>query len=300
KYGIETKNIELAEPMRDRHLEFSGMAWHGDRLILLPQYPSDTPAGGFVYAVSRSVLHDCLDGKKQDTIEFEKIPFDARELEEAIGGKFEGYESIAFQGNRAYLTVELARKKGALLVTGTLTPGGGLRLENRILMEMKSQSGVGNMSDESLLISGDKIITLHEANALRDEENYSPEAHVFDISNGSTTTIGMLKMSHRITDATSVDGEGRFWVMNQHYKDGEPELKPVDGPVSTERLVELKVTNSGIKRSGRPGIMLAENKKKTPNWEGLVRFPGRGFLAVTDSHPRTNRLMFIPYAGAGR
>jgi len=53
-----------------------------------------------------------------------------------------------------------------------------------------------------------------------------------------------------------------------------------------ERLVELQVTPSGIRRTSASPVWLELAPETGHNWEGVVRF-GDGFLLVTDTFPET-------------
>jgi hypothetical protein len=58
--------IPLTEPLADRNAEVSGLAWYGEYLILLPQYPnfsSDYKGDGVLYALPKTDIVDILDGK---------------------------------------------------------------------------------------------------------------------------------------------------------------------------------------------------------------------------------------------
>jgi hypothetical protein len=66
-----------------------------------------------------------------------------------------------------------------------------------------------------------------------------------------------------------------------------------------ERLVEFECNGSGIRLTKRPPIPLKLRLDEPPrNWEGIVRLEGRGFLLITDEHPRTI-LGFVEYKNNG-
>ena len=60
-----------------------------------------------------------------------------------------------------------------------------------------------------------------------------------------------------------------------------------------ERLVEFKINSKEIVRTNTAPIQLVM-EEKSRNWEGLVRLDKKGFLMITDEHPRTI-LSFIPF-----
>lgn len=109
-----------------------------------------------------------------------EIPLVAPGVKDIAG--FEGFESIAFAGNRVFLTIET--KPGAMLayvVSGTIQPDlSELRLDVAHRTAIPPQAVISNLSDEALLVAGKRIVTLYEANGAA--VNPSPVAHLFDFS----------------------------------------------------------------------------------------------------------------------
>src|SRR5512138_133697 len=62
---VEVRNIPLAGPAAGSNAELSGLAWYGDWLILLPQYPERFPSGpdGSLFAIAKADLLAFLDEK---------------------------------------------------------------------------------------------------------------------------------------------------------------------------------------------------------------------------------------------
>ena len=56
------QHLTLTGPLAARESEVSGMAWHRDRLVFLPQYPSRV--GDAVYTLSRSSIDAAIDGSE--------------------------------------------------------------------------------------------------------------------------------------------------------------------------------------------------------------------------------------------
>ena len=292
--------IPLAAPLADDSAEISGLAWYGDTLILLPQYPTFAGNGGFLYALPKSAIQDYLDGRTTDPLTPQAIPFTATGLATQING-FEGYEAIAFRGDDVYLTVEANGRNGMMgyLVHGTIASDlSQITIDTTTLAEIPPQSGSPNKSDESLLVDGDRLVTLYEVNgaALNDE----PVAHLFAPDLAAMGTVPLAGMEYRVTDATAVDEDGRFWVINYFFP-GDLDLRPQRDPLSeqfgrgathqqheqVERLVELELTAGGIRLSGTPPIQLQLSGDDARNWEGIVRLDNRGFLLATDKFPTT-------------
>lgn len=92
--------IPLTDPLALRDAEISGMAWYGDYLILLPQYPNmfATQGDGYIFALPKSEIVAFLDGESTEPLDPIQIPFFAPGLRQDIAG-FEGYEAIAVDGN---------------------------------------------------------------------------------------------------------------------------------------------------------------------------------------------------------
>jgi hypothetical protein len=150
-----------------------------------------------------------------------------------------------------------------------------------------------------MVLHDGSILTFYEANGAN--INPHPVAHRFDLSLAAQGTTPMANLEYRITDATQVDGDGKFWVMNYLFPRDASKLKVGDDPIarrwgrgathathqSVERLVELQITSGGVRLTDRAPIQLQlASDGVSRNWEGLVRFED-GFLLVTDTHPRT-------------
>jgi hypothetical protein len=278
------------------------MAWYEDFLILLPQYPHrfGTDQVGAVFALSKEELISFIDGDNSGPLTPIEFPFISQGLEERIKG-FEGYEAITFDGSEIYLTIE-AKPAGMIgyLVSGTITSDlREIKLNTAHLAEIKSQTDIPNMSDEALIIFGNRIISIHEANGLN--VNPAPVANLFSFGLHPHEPLAFPNIEYRITDATSLDDSGRFWAINYYYP-GDTKLRPNPDPFQTlygeglthskyntvERLVEFQFGYEGIIFNGTPPIQLQLiDDDNARNWEGIVRLDNRGFLLVTDKFPAT-------------
>jgi hypothetical protein len=120
----------------------------------------------------------------------------------------------------------------------------------------------------------------------------------------------MAGLEYRVTDATSADEQGRFWVTNYLWP-GDSVLQvlsdPLGGPAAgsrssevgwVERLVELQITPEGISTTDRQPLYI-EPGEGPRNWEGIVRLGELGFLVVIDKFPST-RLAFVPLMRRGK
>jgi len=300
--GVPVLLIPLDGPIANRRSEISGMAWYDSHLILLPQFPErfSKNDGGAIFALSKTEILDHLENNTLSPLTPQEIPFITHGIGDNIPG-FEGFEAIAFQGNRVFLTIEAGLlNTRAYLVTGTITPDlSSISLDPTKLVEIPAQASIPNFSDESIVIYGSRALTLYEANG--SGVNPSPIAHTFDLSLQPQKPFPFPHIEYRITDATEMDSQGRFWVINLFYfgdilikSDYDP-LRPEwrhNSPLSqwlpVVRLVELQMGEDGIRLSDRKPIYLEhEHKYYPPNWEAIVRLDERGFLLASDKYPKT-------------
>ncbi|HEC62039.1 MAG TPA: hypothetical protein ENI27_07280 [bacterium] len=300
--------IPLAGQIAASQAEISGLTWYGNYLILLPQYPSrfGTKGAAAVFALPKTDILAFLDGETSQPLDLIKIPFISPELATMVRG-YEGFESIAFIGDIAFLTIE--SKPGAMsgyLMTGEIKPDlSELRVDTNNLTEILPQADLSNMSDESIIAAGEYLVTIYEANGAN--VNPNPTAHIFDpVTLQTKETIPFPNIEYRVTDATSVDEAGRFWMINYFFT-GDTKIKPAtdilaeqfgEGPThaqydTVERLVEFQFSQTAITMTGTPPIQLEINDDHARNWEGIVRLDSRGFLLATDKYPETI-LGFVP------
>jgi hypothetical protein len=296
--------IPLVGKLAHPSAEVSGLAWYGDHLIVLPQYPDrfSSVGDGLVFAITKESIIALMDGKPGAAIQVREIPFVAPGVAEKIKG-FQGYEAITFLGNQAFLSIESQSGRSMLgyLVAGEISSDlSGLRLNPDKLAKLPSQSDIINMTDETLVVLDETVVTVHEANGAN--VNPRPVAHLFDQSLRPLGTIPFPTLEYRVTDATCPDSQGRFWVINYFFPPESSELDPAADPLAynsgssisrtlstgVERLVELKYSANGITLTETKPVYLEMSKKdQFRNWEGLVRFENRGFLLMTDKFPRT-------------
>lgn len=326
---VSVQEIPLDWPVQEERLallEISGLAWYGDILILLPQYPADFEDR--IFFLSRSEILDFLnrgvqkDGSGSALLRPMPLKLEAPGLPEKIAAyrdlklKFEGFEAIAFLGKRAFLTVEASvpntNKMRGFLISGTMEANlSGLTLHPERLTEIPPQASVKNAADETLLIVDNQLVTIYEGNGKN--INPFPRAHIFDLDLQLIQAIPLSTIEYRITDATGADAGRRFWCINYYYPGEREEYKPAEDEITAaygrgashhaateervERLVEFVYCDTEIRRVESPPIQLALNLSESPrNWEGIVRLDKRGFLLVTDEHPRT----ILAFVAGGR
>ena len=293
--------IPLAGPAASARTELSGLAWYGDHLVLLPQYPDRFASGdGALFVLDRAEIEAFVGGSLAGPLTPRLLPIDASGLRARFPG-YQGLESLVFAGDRVYLTVE-SRPTDAMLgwiISGRVEPDlSRLRLDLASAAAIPPQSTIGNLSDEAIVLlgSGDDatLLTIYEANGRL--INAQPVAHRFSANLTPLEPLPFPPVEYRITDATPTDGDGRFWTINYFYP-GDVKLKPgrresllrllVQSLPQVERLVEFQVTDDGVRFADTPPVYLELLEADARNWEGIVRLGERGFLLVTDYHPRT-------------
>lgn len=301
--------IPLLPPLDQAAAEISGMAWYGEHLILLPQYPdfARSEDDGAVYALDRADLLAYLDGEGNEPPPITAVPLHAPGVIDRVDGFFEGYEAIAFAGETAYLTIEARTLTGMIgyLLQGHIEPDlSGLRLEADSLTELPPQTEIGNLSDEALLPGEGEVLTIYEANGTA--VNPDPVARRFGPDLQARGTISFPNIPYRITDVTELDANGRFWAINYFFPDTEElavERDPLAetygvgashaGRAGVERLVQMAYNGEEVTMVAQSPIQLELLEGELRNWEGIVRLNGRGFLLVTDKFP-TTILGFVP------
>ena len=298
---IAVKNISLEGPITMRSSEVSGLAWYGDYLILLPQYPDFTPSktDGFLFALHKTNILAFLDGN-ETSLRPLQIPFFAPGFRRGRNN-YEGFEAVAFVGNRIYLTVETkpGRMLG-LLIAGRIEPDlSKIILDTENLTDIPPQTDINNMTEEALFTFGGEIYTIYEANGAG--VNPAPVAHKFDSNLRPSALISFPNIEYRITDVTKPNEEGLFWAINYFYP-GDTKLAVDQDPIfenfgkgvthinyqMVERLLQLRINTEGISLTKSPPIQLMLlGEKSARNWEGIVQLENKGFLIVTDKYPRT-------------
>lgn len=311
KSNNPVREIPLSGPIADRQAELSGLAWYGDQLILLPQYPDfdANETGSFLYALAKADILAFLDGRQDQPLTPRPVPFVASGVDDSIPG-FEGYEAVAFSGDDAYFTIE-ARTDGDMLgylVKGKMAPE-ALTLDTSALAVISPQTDAINISEESLFVTDQVVGVIYELNGLK--VNPAPVIHLFDLDLTPTGTIPLPNVPFRITDVTMLDTGGRFWAINYFYP-GSDELLDLlggqEGQASGDqswppwegmgRLLELQFSPSEVTPAGTVPIQLETNLSDVHNWEGLARLDDRGFLLVSDEIPGTV-LGFVPIPADG-
>jgi hypothetical protein len=308
---VRVQQIPLTGSIASPDAQISGMAWYGDTLIILPQYPEKKPAvsaAPSLFALEKKDVIAYLEGLVPGPLTPTRITFNAGVIGSQIPG-YEGYEAITFAGDRVYLTIEAndSGRMAGYLVEGTYFPDQNvIRIDPSSLTEVPVPVQIFNYAYESLITPEDKLLTIYEANGV--QLNPDPVAFLTDISSASSTEVNFSNIEFRITDATGIDENGHFWVTNIFmpiefwlYTDTDPIFEEFGkGPthaenLNVERLLELQYNGDDVFLTAAEPIQLELiDQSIARNWEALVVLEDMGFLAMTDTYPDTI-LAFIPY-----
>ncbi len=300
---VKVVEILLPEKISEAQMEFSGLAWYQNKLIMLPQYPDRLKIDGMgqLYAVEKDEIINYLMNLDQDPLEVSSVPFDDGGLSQSFG-KFEGFEGIIFSENKVFLTIETRDGNPMMgyLVSGAVNGDlESVTLDPTSIIELPPQADFSNASDEAITIFDGKIYTIFEDNG--STQNSYPQVHVFDKNLKRLEELSFPNIEFRVTDATEVEPDGIFWVMNYFYPedshlvaDSDPlaekygEGKTHQTSDRVERILQLRIMDNGIILENIAPIqfeLLADGESR--NWEGLVRLDDLGFIAITDKFPKT-------------
>lgn len=288
--------IQLAGEIASPSAELSGLAWHGDTLIFLPQYPERFGSGdGAFFALPKADILNYLDGKSTAPLSPLKIKLTATGLKESIKD-YQGYEAIGFHGDQVFVTIEAGQGTDmhGYLVSG-LIAGDEIKLDASRKVEIRLPIQSDNHADEALIVTTDRVLTFFEINGAN--LNSQPAAQAFNFDLTPQPSIAFPHLEYRVTDAALSDG--KIWVVNYFFP-GDTAMLPKVDPLAqeygegqthsqydqVERLVELDYSNSGIKLANTAPIQMSL-EKDARNWEGLALLDQRGFLVVTDKFPST-------------
>lgn len=308
---VPVREIPIQGPVALSSAEISGMAWTADTLVILPQDPllfAENDRLG-IFWLTRDEVLAALDTEGAAPLEPHRVECAAPGLARVIRG-FDGLEAIGFLGDRFYITVEA---KGDTAMAGYLLCGkhdgerGHVHIDMTKLTAIPLGLNLPNIAEESLVVAGERILTFSEANGRGC--NPDPRAKIFDAQINYLGSLPFPHIEYRVTDATALDDQGRFWVMNYFFPpeagklqvNGDPEVDRFGLPAGqdprrgVERLLELRLTQDDeIIRTNTPPIYLERAADGAcRNWEALVRLDDRGFLVMTDKYPRT-MLAFVP------
>lgn len=308
---VAVQEMPLTKPASNRSAEISGMAWYHDTLVLLPQFPHrfGENGQGAVFALDKSTILSFIQDGTPAVLDPKLIVFDDGGLRKEIKG-FEGFEAIAFDGERVYLTIEASPHNDmkGYIVSGSIQPDRPtISLDPGTLTEIPLEQNISNLSDEALIIFDDKIFSFYEANGSK--VNPIPVSHQFDLNLARQESLSIPNIEYRLTDAAPPDNQGFFWMINSYFFPDKKKLEPQEdllaerygqGPthaenLTVERLVQFQVQDDRIIIVDQPPVqLLLEGDVAPRNWEAVALLDNMGFLLATDKFPRTI-LGFLPF-----
>jgi len=287
--------LPLAGPAAKPLSELSSLAWHGDQLYLAPENAREG-----LFVLEHDAIAAAVDGKSDAPLTPAPVPFVNPEVLRAVP-HFDGIEAIVFDGDRLWLAVESRNgcDMAAYLLSATLDASANrITLDTAPPRQLDLCAQACNLSVESLILWQGGLLLLAEANG----KNLcaAPTAQRIGLNGESLAALPLPNIEYRVTDASSADAEGRFWVVNYLWPPERDLLKPADegadAATPVEQLLELRIEGDVIRRTNTPPIDLRAGRPahtEPHNWEGVVRFDDRGFLVVTDAFPRTV-FAFVP------
>ena len=170
---------------------------------------------------------------------------------------------------------------------------------------------IPNVAEESLIVDGDRVITFSEANGVNCVAR--PLAKVFDSELNYQGAMPFPVIEYRVTDATALDEQGRFWVINYFWPPEKRKLRPGPDPEiarfgappghdpegCVERLLELQLLpDDRIVRTDTPPIYLQTVPgEDCRNWEDPGPAGRSGFSAddrQVPGHPAGLRAPSVP------
>lgn len=306
---VEVISLKMPERIQAASFEYSGLGWFGEDLVLLPQFPQgkDFSREANLFAISKDEILRAIEDPDLELL-FREVPIFNSDLRKVIRG-FEGFESILFVGQNAYLTIESRAGNpmmGYLIrgeVQGELE---SITLDPESLVELVPFSSVRNATFEAMTYWDGKLYIIYEHNSMKGDK--MPVAYQYNLDLELEREIPFPTIDYRVTDATISDLSGKFWVMNYFFPGdthlavnqdalvleyGEGETHTQNEPV--ERLVQLQIELDAITRIDQPPVYLQLlDYSVARNWEGVLALDDLGFLLITDSFPNST-LGFCPF-----
>jgi len=299
---VKIRQISLSGLITNPKQEISGMDWYKDNLFLLPEN-----LGGFLFMIPNNQIQDALMSKNPDPISPRQIKFTTPDYSSLIDG-FDGFEAIAFQGEKVLITIEAESNDTMVgyVAWGQIDPETyEVKIPKENLKKIETPIQISNMTYESIIVHNNRAVLIYEANGLNLQETV--QQPVVSLLDFSEKKMKSPNIEYRITDATRIDQNRRFWAINYFWPGDKKRLKPAADPITetsgkgkthqssdvVERLIEFEIKGEIINFSDHEPIQLELDKDAPRNWEGIVRIDDKGFLIVTDKHPEMI-LGFVP------
>lgn len=326
--NISTRDMNLEErtieeiavqwPEDDKNLQLSGMDWYKNYLIILPECKNqlkniDEFELSFYYIPKYKIIKNLnirQNAEPAGSIHPLELKCSIKGFSRLYGLyngslKLEGFEAIAFHQEKNILFLTMEANIGEITMKGFLIKGeinpASLRIRVDLYkyppVEIPSEVNIQNFTYETLLVTTDEVIAIYEANA--ENVNPHPKAYSYDHDLKNRVSISFPHIGYRITDATVINSQNRFWCTNYYYPGDRERLLLEDtgkNKKPVERLAEFRYDKSVSRIIPTSSFIslnpLSKNSKTSRNWEGIVRIQDKrlkkdGFLIVTDKYPRT-------------
>ena len=302
---IKPLPLILSGQAGDKTLEMSGLAWAGETLLLMPQYPNNSKP--LVYGIDKSIIKDRIKNPRIP-IEPKEYSIQLKNLLDSVPG-FQGFEAVCYVRGELYFLIEAEVNSlmSSYLVKGTFDETGKkIIIDEYHLTKIEPPVDIHNMAFESLLYTRKTLWALFEANGIN--VNPSPNVYTFSLGLHSKKQVSFPSVEYRITDFTTVDSHGRFWAINYFWPGYRKYMNPENDVYThqfgkgetheknehVERLLEFQISNNGVVATGTHPVEIVLEENNPRNWEGLVKLDNLGFLIISDEHPKTI-FAFIPY-----
>ena len=298
---IEPIFIKIDGPIKNSDEEISSMDWYKDNLCLLPEN-----LNGYIFFINKSEIDSRINQTNTTAITPKKVSFNTPDYKKIIPG-FDSFEAIAFRGHEVYLSIEIKFEDSmdCIFVRGHIDDKTlEITIPEQTFTTLDVPTYVDNLSYESLIIKNEKVYALFEANG--DSIMSNPYAISVTVPGNKINKHPITNINYRITDATKIDKNNRFWAINYFFPRDKKSLKPGKdlliekyGQGSThslservERLVEFEIINDLIVLTNSPQIEIKLKGQKTSRkWEALARYENKGFLIATDKYPKPNTIL---------
>ena len=287
------REILLAGEITNPNNEISGMDWYKEQLYLLPENAID-----HLFIIPKKQIEEYLLSKNPEAIIPKKIKLISPDYQSLING-FDGFEAIAFTDDNVILSIEVKTRNNNMtgyIAWGTCNPSTKeLYFEKKSLKEVTTPIQIKNMAFESIIIHENDAILLYEANGENLQKNVKHSK--ISLDDYSLSKIDGFNVEYRITDATTLDSNNKFWCINYFWPGEKEKLKPGkdiylenhsnnNNLKSIERIIELEIKNGVISMTKTKPIQLFSENNASRNWEGIVRYGKNSFLVVTDKYPK--------------
>jgi hypothetical protein len=290
--------VEISSPKE----EFSGLAWSGSRLYLLPQYGNHKETlldGPFsIYSIEETHLSNVIEGKDTLLNTYRRLSVkNLHQLPDSLKKFYQGFEAITIVGSHVFLAMETDDDYDyCFLLKGLLdVENNEITIDPVDYVSLKRYPYIFNAGFESLTYLPDqkKLLALFEFNAMPD----GGRGFLIDPSfKQAPQPINTPFLPFRITDIEAT-AKGRIYALNYYWEgDYKPYLTNnfLRNPEQTlKKWVADSMDSLKTKSYARIVTKKKWNSKKWEhvtsfhhqytNWEGLVLYKN-GALVITDAN----------------